>query len=385
MEDFNLRKVRTISLYTILSAAAILIIYQALNNLPEVLERVSLFWAMVMTVLSPIIIGFVIAYLLNPVIVWYETLFVRLAPKFVVKRARGFSVITAIVTVALLITLIASLLVSSVTKQMQVGDLNGIILVITHFIENLNEFYQSVLDKLASMELESPDTQSLVTDLSDKIYGILNTAVADVSNFIANLSGNFTTFLFGLVISIYFMLDGKKITGYINRVSVILFKQSTNERIQDNLKDLHTSFSGYLRGQLSDVLFMMCAISIGLLLAGCKFAIGIGVLAGLANLIPYFGPIVAYALTIIVCVIYGDYSTLLVSVIVLFGIQLIDGNIVGPKLLARSISVHPLLVILFLIAGGAVGGLLGMLLAVPVGGFITIRFTKWLKCREEQA
>lgn len=384
MEDFNIRKLRAISLYTVITAAAVLIIYQVLKNLPAVLERTSLLWAMVMTVVSPIILGFVIAYLLNPVVLWYEKLIVKRGWKFVAKRARGFAVLKAIFTMMLLVTLIVSLLVSSVTRQLQVGDLDGIVLVITNFVENLNSFYQQVLDKLASMELQSPDAQTLVADLSDKIYGALNFAISDVAGFIANLSGNFTTFLFGLVLSIYFMLDARKISMLLHRLTTVLFKDSTNEKIRDRLNDLNLAFSGYIRGQLTDVLFMMCAISIGLLLTGCKFAVGIGVLAGLANLIPYFGPIVGYVLTVVVCLIYGDYDTLVISLIALFAIQMIDGNVVGPKLLARSISIHPLLVILFLIAGGAVGGLTGMLLAVPLGGFVTIRFNKWLKLREEQ-
>lgn len=96
------------------------------------------------------------------------------------------------------------------------------------------------------------------------------------------------------------------------------------------------------------------------------------------------GAFIGYGLTIIVCLLYGYYSVLGVSLVALLGIQFIDGNIVGPRLLGKSISVHPLLIILFLIAGGAFGGLLGMLLAVPIGGFITIRFKKWLKRHEEQ-
>jgi predicted PurR-regulated permease PerM len=128
---------------------------------------------------------------------------------------------------------------------------------------------------------------------------------------------------------------------------------------------------------------MIIAVSIALQVTGCRFAIGIGVLAGFGNLIPYLGPFIGYGLTTLVCLIYGDYSVLAVSLPVLLLIQLVDGNIVGPKLLGRSISVHPLLIILFLIAGGALGGIPGMLLAVPVGGFLTIRFRKWLTRREE--
>jgi predicted PurR-regulated permease PerM len=384
MEDFNTKKLRAISLYTVLSAAAILTIYQILANLPAVMERVGIIHATVMTVVSPIILDFIFAYLLNPIISWYEKPIGAAKQKFIAKRARAFSVVAAVISVTLLLTLIGSLLVSSVTKQLQLGGLSSIGIVISNFMESLNRLYETVIEKLSSMNIDSPDFQALVQDLSDKVFGVLNNAVSNISALLGTISGNFATLIFGLVISIYFMLDQKKINALLNRVSHVMFKETTKAKIEDNLKDLNAAFSGYLRGQLLDVLFMMFAISAVLLITGCKFAIGIGVLAGLGNLVPYLGPFIGYGLTIIVCLLYGDYSVLGVSLVALLGIQFIDGNIVGPRLLGKSISVHPLLIILFLIAGGAFGGLLGMLLAVPIGGFITIRFKKWLKRHEEQ-
>lgn len=384
MEDFNTRKLRAISLYTILTAAVILIIYHILKNLPAVMEGISLVHGTIMTIVSPIILGFVFAYLLNPIISWYENALVKTNQKFILKSARGLSVIAAVFSTILLLTIVVSLLVSSITKQLQIGGLDSTAIVISNFIESLNKLYETVLEKLSSMNVKSPDFQTLAQELSDKIYSILNGAISNISGLLSTISSDFATFVFGMVISIYFMIDQKKINAFISRVSHVMFKENTKAKIEDNITDLNTAFSGYLRGQLLDVFFMMFAISAGLLITGCKFAIGIGVLAGLGNLIPYFGPIVAYALTIIVCLLYGDYSVMGISILVLFGIQFVDGNIVGPHLLGKSIAVHPLLIILFLITGGAVGGLLGMLLAVPIGGFVTIRFKKWLARREEQ-
>lgn len=384
MEDFNIKKLRAISFYTVITAAAILGIYQIFNNLPTVMEKLSLFHSTVMTIISPIILGFIFAYLLNPAISWYEKHLVKSRQKFIVKGARGLSVVAALITAIFIFTVIGSLLVSSITKELQLGGLNGTAIIIADFIESLDRLYETVLEKLSSMNLQSPDFKTLAQELSDNVYAILNSTVINMSDLVSTLSGSIAKLLFGVVISIYLMLDQTKVNSLINRVSNIMFKESTKAKIEDNLNDLDKAFSGYLRGQLLDVLFMMFAISAGLLLTGCKFAIGIGVLAGLGNLIPYVGPFVAYALTTIVCLLHGDYSVLGISLLVLVIIQLIDGNIVGPRLLGKSISVHPLLIILFLIAGGAIGGLLGMLLAVPVGGYITIRFKKWMKRNEEQ-
>lgn len=383
MDSFNTKKIRAVALYTFLTAGAVLLVYFGLLHLPVVLRYAGSLRDVVMTVLSPLLLAFVIAYLLNPVIHLFERFFHKAFPRMKYKRLRAFSVVGAALAFLALLTLIISLLIFSVTRELQVGDLDGLLLVVTNFMEGLNRFYGASLQWLADMNLESPNVQSLLQEISDTVYGTIHGLVSDLTGSLSGISGNFAAFFFGVVMSVYMMLDGRRITDYLGRVTAVLFRDNTNEKIRDVLGDLNHAFSGYLRGQLLDVLFMIIAVSIALQLTGCRFAIGIGVLAGFGNLIPYLGPFIGYGLTTLVCLIYGDYSVLAVSLPVLLLIQLIDGNIVGPRLLGKSISVHPLLIILFLIAGGAVGGLPGMLLAVPIGGFLTIRFRKWLARNED--
>jgi predicted PurR-regulated permease PerM len=128
---------------------------------------------------------------------------------------------------------------------------------------------------------------------------------------------------------------------------------------------------------------MLLLISLVLSITGVKFAIVIGICAGIGNLIPYFGPIVAYVGTTLVCLMNGDIKTLIASLIALFVIQALDGNIIGPKLLSRSIQIHPLIIIISIIFGSALGGFLGMLLAVPVGAYIKLVFVRFVDHRIE--
>ena len=125
-----------------------------------------------------------------------------------------------------------------------------------------------------------------------------------------------------------------------------------------------------------DAVIMAILVSSALSLIGVKYAIIIGVLSGIGNLIPYVGPVVAYGSTILVCLISGDFRRLLVAIVVLFVIQTIDGNIINPRLLSTNVDVHPVLVIAALIVGGAIGGIVGMLFAVPVAAFFKIQFEK---------
>jgi predicted PurR-regulated permease PerM len=88
------------------------------------------------------------------------------------------------------------------------------------------------------------------------------------------------------------------------------------------------------------------------------------------------GPFVAYISTISVCILNGDWKKLIIALIVLLVLQTIDGNVINPKLLSANISIHPMLVIASLIIGSAIGGIIGMLLAVPVGALIKIQFER---------
>ena len=129
---------------------------------------------------------------------------------------------------------------------------------------------------------------------------------------------------------------------------------------------------------------MMILISLVLSITGVKFSLVIGIFAGIGNLIPYFGPIIAYISTTIVCLMNGEMNKLVISIIILIIIQFIDGNFIGPKLLSRSIQIHPLIIIISLIFGSAIGGFLGMLLAVPVGAYIKLVFVKFIDNRTEK-
>jgi predicted PurR-regulated permease PerM len=171
---------------------------------------------------------------------------------------------------------------------------------------------------------------------------------------------------------------------FIKKVGTALLNPKWNKKVARLLADADSVFSGYIRGQLSDAVVMMILISLSLSIIGVKFAVLIGIFAGIANLIPYCGPFVAYFSTIIVCIVNGQYTELFIAVIVLFIIQAIDGNIIAPKLLSKSIQIHPVLVIISLIFGSAIGGLLGMLLAVPVGALIKLLFVRYIDYKLEK-
>ena len=98
-------------------------------------------------------------------------------------------------------------------------------------------------------------------------------------------------------------------------------------------------------------------------------------------MIPYVGPFFAYGGAIVSCIVFWNPKIFITAMIYLVILQFVDGNIIGPKLLSSSVEVHPMLVVIFLLFGSAIGGLLGMLLAVPVGALIKVLFVRFIDKR----
>lgn len=158
-----------------------------------------------------------------------------------------------------------------------------------------------------------------------------------------------------------------------------VFNDHVREKISQFLEDADQVFSGYIRGQMLDAVIMMLMISVLLSICKVPFAVTIGVLAGIGNLIPYVGPFIAYVGVIVVCLVNGAFSKMILSLVLLWVIQSVDGNVINPKLLGSHVHIHPMYVIIVLIIGGSWGGLLGMLFAVPIGALLKLQFDRIIK------
>ena len=209
-----------------------------------------------------------------------------------------------------------------------------------------------------------------------KIAQFANGLSSSLTGTLGHIGGFLTNLLFTIIFAIYFMLDARGLRRYWNRVLLAFGGRKARRNFHILAGDADTVFSGYIRGQLIDAFIMAILVSCSLTLIGVRYAVIIGILSGIGNLIPYIGPIVAYGSTIIVCLVCQDLKRLLVAIVVLFVIQTVDGNVINPRLLSSNVDVHPMLVIAALIVGGAFGGIVGMLFAVPVAGFFKIQFEK---------
>ncbi|MFQ7472579.1 MAG: AI-2E family transporter, partial [Anaerovoracaceae bacterium] len=140
--------------------------------------------------------------------------------------------------------------------------------------------------------------------------------------------------------------------------------------------------SKFIRGALLDALFVAILSSVGLSIMGLEAAVFIGVFAGIANVIPYFGPVLGMIPAFLMGFFTEGFWSGALAVIILLVVQQIDSNIIYPKIVGTSTGLHPLMVLLAVSVFGYFGGILGMLIAVPIAGIIQVFVLKWANSRE---
>ena len=372
-------KYTQIAVYVVVTSIVVYCLGLVANNLPFFLDSLKKGVGWLFAVLKPVVLAFVFAYLLTPVVDFFQMRIEKL-PGFrkKAKKRRGLAVLVSLFLILLAISGVISLLISSITRQVHLASLDDMVLLVNGIASTLTELYNEIMATLQELNIESVELQELVQKAGSYLGGLLQNIGMGLVNSVSNISGFVTTAIFTLVIGVYFLIDGQMLIKYWNRVFRALSSKKINRMFHQFLLDADKVFSGYIRGQLLDALVMMVLISIVLGVCGVKFAILIGIFAGIGNLIPYVGPLVAYGFTVLVCMLEGDWKRLLIALVLLLLVQAIDGNLIGPRLLSSNIQVHPLLVVISLIFGSAIGGLLGMLLAVPVGALIKVQFDRMI-------
>ena len=339
------------------------------------------------SLISPFIVGLAIVYLLNPIVnriekILYKSFGIVLKSKKDKLSFRSLSVLITYLIVAGCIFLILSAIISSIAKEIQLADTDSIKNIALSLLNSGKEFIKAVTSKLDQFGIKSANLseyqQKLISWINDSTTSIASGAFS----FVSNVGSAISKFLIAMVLSIYVLIDLDNLKKYWQKVAGALLGNRSYGAVSTFLKDADYCFSGYIKGQFLDACVMAVLVSVGLSIVNVKYSILIGILTGIGNLIPYVGPIFAYGGTTLACIVDGDFKKMVIGLIVVLVIQGLDGNFINPKLLSNSISVNPILVIIALLIGASLGGLLGMLTAVPMAALLKKEFDRFIAWRE---
>lgn len=314
-------------------------------------------WAVFSAVLRPIVIGGIFCFLLSPLVNWFEKILDKEKKHPV---ARLVSILLAYLIVFAAIVGIIAVIILTIYRSVSAINLDTVKELIETWYTELTELWNYVQEKIAAAGLPVGELGNLFT-----------TAVNAVSSFVTGLA-------FGIIFSVYFLLDGEGISSYWRRAFSLLAGEKAEARFLAMGEDADRIFSGYLRGQLLDSLCVCVEVCIGLMIFGVPDAILVGVLTGLANMIPYVATPLGCLCVVLVCIPEAAWSKMLIGLILIVVLMTIDGNVVNPKLVGNTIKIHPLLVVAALIAGGVIGGVVGIIVGVPIAAFIKLQLDKYL-------
>lgn len=237
---------------------------------------------------------------------------------------------------------------------------------------------ESAAELMAKFENGLKATFPILSDQNLNFQGQMHSMIENAATSFLAIAVNVVTIISTLVIipfAVFFLLkDGRgMMKSLISIVPNKYFEMALNL-----FHKIDIQLGGYLRGQFLDSLIIGSLALVALWILGVPYFVVIGIFAGLANMIPYVGPVSGATAAILVVLVNHGTGNDVLWVAAAFGIiQLIDNVVVQPLVLAKSVDLHPLAIILVIIIGGQFFGIIGMLVAVPLTGItkvLTIEF-----------
>ncbi len=307
-------------------------------------------------ILTPFVLGIVIAYLLNPLIKRFS--------KKGIKRTTG----AAIVTILFYSILIAIIVVIAPIIAKESADL------IDKLPEYLDRFFVLVEPyTIWFHENVGPqymsDAKQFVKENAGKILSVSGGLAGGIAAGGQAVIGMATILILTPLVSFFMMREWPTITDWVED----LIPRQHETMIQDIIEQIDEKLSGFIRGQITVAFLLGIIYAVALSIAGLNYGFLIGITAGVLSIIPLVGSTVGLLISVAVAWFQtGEISYVgIIAAIFIIG-QIVEGNILSPKLLGDSVGLHPLWILFALLAGGSLFGILGMLLAVPVAAVVGV-------------
>ncbi|SNS32774.1 Predicted PurR-regulated permease PerM [Anaerovirgula multivorans] len=307
-------------------------------------------------ILGPFIFAIALAYILNPIVHYLQSKGIQ----------RLWGVLIIYTTILLILTLFSITLIPRFTLEVK------------HLIEFMpkysNDAYEYLYDlylrynrNVESLPAELEGVKDLLRLNIDRIEGIVFGAFTSITNMFIGIFSKVIGLVLIPVLAFYFLKDAEK----FKRSIILLLPRFCRNQILNIAKDMDVVLAGFIRGQLTVAAFVGILTTLSLLVLRVEFAVLVGLIAGIANIIPYFGPVIGIVPGVLFALMDSPMKAVWV-VLVFIVIQQIESAIIAPKIVGKSVGIHPVFVILALIIGGRFFGIVGLLVAVPAAAILKV-------------
>ena len=360
-------------MYWFLLAVAIILVYKFFDNFTLIGNAIGNFF----NIITPFFIGALLAYLLYIPESRIEKAFLNSKRKFLRKRARGLSVFVTYILAILVMTILVNVILPVVTQS------------VIELVNSFPNYWNSAINKLNSLPEDSimknekvleaiKGIGQTIQDIDLKSYINPDKITSYIKSILGVATGIFDVFV-TIIVSVYILLQRAQIVEFFEKLISAIFGEKTCKKMGTYFDSTNRIFFKFISSQLIDAVIIGVLVTTVMLILKVRYAVLLGFIIGLFNIIPYFGAIIAVAISVLITIITGGLSQAAIMAILVIILQQIDSNIINPRIIGNSLQISPLLVIFAVTIGGAYFGVLGMFLAVPITAVIKILINDWIE------
>ena len=370
----NIKNNITKWMYWFIFAISIIVVYKLLDNFTAIGQAIGGFF----NVIAPFLGGLLIAYILYIPASRIEKRFKKSKNKLIKRNARKISTLIAYLIAIAIIVVIINLILPTVISS------------IVKLVNNFQGYYQTLLDEISKLPEDSFWKSEQVKSILDSVKKIdlskiinVDTVMQYAKGAISLVTGVIDIFVM-IVVSVYALLERGKILRFIKGLSLAILNEETCMKIGKYFNDTNKIFYKFLSSQIIDALIVGILATILMSILKVEYAVLLGFMVGLFNIIPYFGAIVGVIIAILITLITGGISQAIWMGVLVTVLQQIDANIINPKIVGNSLEISPLLIIFSVTVGGAYFGVLGMFLAVPIAAVLKILINDYIEYKNRK-
>ena len=365
-----------------LTIVAALIFYDTFYK-PGVGGTLQQIWEKLIGILAPILYGAAMAYILNPIVKWFEKIIKKLwnkskklcekKPKRAKIWLRAASILLTWALVILAVYLIMNMLIPQLIDSVTLLAKNARVYYdkVYHWADDWLTSHQEI-GSWANEKLKDYYTDAVsiltnkvlpwATEMANHLTGGIWNGIWSVVNFAKNI-------IIGIIVSVYLLAMKEQSLARCCKLTYAVFRKETADMIMRGGREVNRIFSGFINGKVLDSIIIGILCWIGCSLLKMPYAPLIGLVVGVTNVIPFFGPFLGAIPSALLILIVSPKKCLIFLIFILI-LQQFDGNILSPKILGGSIGISSFWVIVAILVGGGIGGIFGMFIGVPVCGCV---------------
>ena len=318
-----------------------------------ILSKISFLFFPVIDFLSvvmlPVILSGLLFYLLNPL--------VDLMEKYKINRVLAISIIFIIIAILLIIGLAVA--IPNLQRQVVIFAQN-----VPSYLEDADRVINDLVTKRLPDDFR-PQLEQVLAQFSTQATAWASNISSKAVNWVSALISGTSQVIVALIIMpfmlFYLLRDGKGLRDYITQ----FLPNKLREPVGKVLSDVNQQLANYVRGQITVAVIVAIMFIIFFKIIGLRYAVALGVTAGVLNLVPYLGSFLAMLPALVLGLIAGP--VMLLKVIIVFIVeQTIEGRFVSPLILGSQLNIHPITILFVLLTSGSMFGIWGVLLGIPI-------------------